>query len=207
MVPGRRERYARLLPAAGRLRQLPMARAVRERLEHHLGRARAHRRYAGRHERRAHAGWLAGACDRLGRQRRLPRRSSTQGSDRRLLLWRGRRAHRAPPPSGEERRPDAAQERLSAVGVHPLDRSALPSCRPHHCAGRDDVHHRHVPRHHPGIAVVGPRHLSAPADRSVRARQGRQEGPYLAAVLRRHAAPYRRRRACSAKHPRNSCGT
>ena len=82
------------------------------------------------------------------------------------------------------------QQRLSAVRVHPLDRSALPSRRPHDRAGRDDVHHRHVPRHHPGIAVVGPGHLFAPADRSVRARQGRQEGPYLAADLRRHAAPY-----------------
>ena len=78
------------------------------------------------------------------------------------------RAHRPPAAPGEERRPDAAAERLPAVGVHPLDRPAVPSGRHDHRAGRDDVHHRHVSRHHPGVAVVGPRHLPAAAHRSVR---------------------------------------
>ena len=63
------------------------------------------RRHAGRHGRRPHAGRLARARDRLGRQRRLPRRSAAEGHDRRLLLRRGRRAHRPAPPAREDRRP------------------------------------------------------------------------------------------------------
>ncbi len=130
-------------------------------LEHHLGRAGAHRRHAGRHECRAHAGRLACARDGLGRQRHLPRRSPAEGHGRRLLLRRNRRARRPPSAPGEDRRPDAAAERLSAVRVHSFDRSALPSGGHDDGAGRHDVHHGHVPRHHPGVAVVGAGHVSA----------------------------------------------
>ena len=152
------------------------------------------RRHAGRHERRAHARRLARTRHRRGRQRRLPRRSPAQGHDRRLLLRRGGRAHRPPPAAREDRRPDAAAERLPAVGVHPVDRPAVPSRGHDDRAGRHDVHHGHVSRHHPGVAVVGPRHVPAAAHRSVRARQGREARPHLAAHLRGHgrAAPTRR---------------
>ena len=77
---------------------------------------------------------------------------------------------------------------LSAVGVHPIDRSALPARRHDDGAGRHDVHHRHVPRDHSGVAVVGSWKLPAPADRAVRARQDRAPRPRLAAALRRHRA-------------------
>ena len=97
-------------------------------------------------------------------------------------------AHRPPPAARQDRRPDAAAQRLSAVGVHPLDRSALPAGRHDDGAGRDDVHHGHVPRHHPGVAVVRAGDVPAPADRPVPARQGRAARPHLAAELRRHAA-------------------
>ena len=125
------------------------------------------------------------------RQRHLPRRSAAEGSGRRLLLRRGRRAHRPPLPPGQDRRADAAAERVSAVRVHPLDRSALPAGRHHDRARRHAVHHRHVPRHHAGIAVVGARHLSAQTHRAVRPRQGRPARPHLAPHLRRHGAPHR----------------
>ncbi len=59
-------------------------------------------------------------------QRHLPRRPAAEGPGRRLLLRRSRRAHRPPLPSGQDRRPDAAAQRLSADRVHPVDRSALP---------------------------------------------------------------------------------
>ncbi len=186
VVPGRRQRHARLLPDACSVRQLHQSRTVRDRSQHHLGRAGADRRHAGRHERRAHARWIAGARHRLGRQRRLSRRPPAEGHARRLLLRRGRRPHRPPTPSGEERRADAAQERLSVLRIHPFDRSALPPRRRHDCARRHDVHHRHVPRHHPGVAVVGSRHVSASAHRPVCARQDREEGTDLAAHLRGH---------------------
>ena len=43
-------------------------------------------------------------------------------------------------------------------------------------AGRHALHRRHVSRHHPGAAVVGPRQLPAREDRAVSARQGRDHG-------------------------------
>ena len=60
-----RERHAWLFPDAGRLRQLRESRSVRTGPEHHLGRAGAHRRHAGRHGLGPHAGRLAHARDRL----------------------------------------------------------------------------------------------------------------------------------------------
>ena len=65
LVPGRRQRHARLLPVPDRLRQLHLPRSVRAGSQHHVGRAGAHRRHAGRHERRPHARRLARARDRL----------------------------------------------------------------------------------------------------------------------------------------------
>ena len=98
------------------------------------------------------------------------------------------RAHRPPPAAGEGRRADADAQRVSVVGVHPLDRSAVPPGRHDDRAGRDDVHHRHVSRHHPAGDVVGTRHLPAPEDRAVPARQGHRARPHLAADLRRDGA-------------------
>ena len=128
------------------------------------------------------AGRVAESIDGRRRQRRVSRRSPAEGHDRRLLLWRNRRAHRPPPETGEDRGSHADAQRVSAVGVHPLDRSAVPPGRHDHRAGRHDVHHRHVPRHHPAGDVVGSRHVSPQEDRAVSTRQGLPPRPHLAAL-------------------------
>ena len=86
VLPGRRQRHARVLPAAGPLRQLQRARSVRGEPEHHVGRAGAHRRHAGRPAGGAAARRLAQPHHRRRRQRRLPRPSPAEGHGRRLLL-------------------------------------------------------------------------------------------------------------------------
>ena len=55
-------------------------------------------------------------------------------------------------------------------------------------ARRDDVHRRHVPRHHPGRAVDAAGLVPPRENRAVSARQGHRPRPHLAAVAREHAA-------------------
>ncbi len=196
LVPVRRERHAGLLPVSGRVRQLHESRAVRAESEHHVGRAGAHRRHAGWAQFGAHARRLAQPLDGRRRQRCLSRRPAAEGHGRRLLLRRSRRAHRPPPPSGQDRRPHAAPERLSAVRVHPIHRSVVPPGRHDDRARRHDVHHGHLPRHHPGVAVVGTGHVPSRAHQSVRARQGRPPRTHLAPELQGHATPCRTSRTC-----------
>ena len=52
-------------------------------------------------------------------------------------------------------------------------RPALPAGEHQQRAGRHALHRRHVPRHHPGAAVVGPGIVPAREDRAVSAGQGR----------------------------------
>ena len=58
----------------------------------------------GGHERGSDARRLARPRDGLGGQRHLPRRPAAQGHGRRLLLRRGRCAHRSPPAAGQDAR-------------------------------------------------------------------------------------------------------
>ena len=60
-----------LLPVPGRLRQLQRARSIREGLRDSVGRAGSHRRHAGRHAVRAHARRHAQPGDRRRGQRRV----------------------------------------------------------------------------------------------------------------------------------------
>ena len=89
-------------------------------------------------------------------------------------------------------------QRLSAgeVGVHPLDRSALPSRRDQVGARRLDVRRGHVPRHHPGEPVDAEGLVRARQDRAVQARQDRRARPHLAHHARRRRSATRRARAC-----------
>ena len=140
-----------------------------------------HRRHAGRHGRRAHARRLAGSAQPAGagndvfRGDRLPKEMVGD-----YFYGEAVGPHRPPPAPGEDRGPDAAPN------VYPLSefiRSTDPLFRPVDMTtapGRDDVHHRHVPRHHPGVAVVRPGHVPAAAHRAVRPRQGRAPRPHLA---------------------------
>ena len=84
VVPGRRQRHARILPVPGPLRQLRAAGSVRAGPEHRVGRADPDRRHPGGPAGHAHAGRLADLRDRRRRQRDLSRRSAAQGSARRL---------------------------------------------------------------------------------------------------------------------------
>ena len=99
VVPVRRQRHAGIFPVPRRVRQLRRAGSVRARPQHHVGRARADCRHAGRHELGADARRVARPRDRRGRQRHLPRRPAAQGHGRRLLLRRDRGPHRAAAPA------------------------------------------------------------------------------------------------------------
>ena len=162
LVPGRRQRHARLLPVS---RSHYGNFTYPEQFEPDLNitwgaPVLIADMQGGMNVVRMPDGSLARATG-CGRQRRLPRRSPAQGLIGDYFYGEvvARIVRRLHP--GQDRRADAAAERLSAVRVHPLDRSAVPPGRRHDRAGRHDVHHRHVPRHHPGIAVVGPGHLPA----------------------------------------------
>ena len=98
------------------------------------------------------------------------------------------------PPRGnrEHRGPDAAAERLSGIRVHDERRSAVPAGEHQQRAGRHGLHRRHVSRHHPGAAVVGPGLVPAREDRAVSARQGGEPRPHLAPALRRPCRRCRR---------------
>ena len=88
-----------------------------------------HRRHPGGAAGHSHAGRLADLRDRRGRQRGVSRRSAAEGSDRRLPPRRSRRAHRPAAAAGQDRGPHAASERLSALRVHSIARSAVPPGR------------------------------------------------------------------------------
>jgi hypothetical protein len=108
----------------------------------------------------------------------------------RLLRRRSSRACRAAAASGHAGRRDTTPQCLPVVGVHPIDRSALSTCRHDHGSRRHDVHHRHVSRHRAGVAMGRSGHVSAAPHRAVRARQDRQAWPHLAAHLRWHRTSY-----------------
>ena len=134
----------------------------------------------------------------------------------RLDPARGHRKHR---------RADAVAERLSGCGVHHERRPAVPAGEHQQRTGRHDLHRRHVPRHHPGAAVVGPGIVPAREDRAVSVGQGRLARPHLASALRRTRRralrPTRtsvsrrfprfsrtsRRRRCTARRRRSSSST
>ena len=114
LVPGRRQRDARLLPVPGPLRHLHAAGSVRTGSEHRVGRADPRRRHPVGHTGDAPARWLADLRDGRGRQRGLSRRSTAEGPDWRLSLRRDGGPYRPPAQTGQDRRPHAAAERLPA---------------------------------------------------------------------------------------------
>ena len=68
VLPGRRQRHARLLPVSDPLRELRGSRSLRTESQHHLGRPDADRRHAGRPADRADAAGIAGAVYRRRRR-------------------------------------------------------------------------------------------------------------------------------------------
>ena len=104
---------------------------------------------------------------------------------RRSLLQRAGRPHRPPREDRRDRRPDAAAQRLSEVGVHPLDRSAVPPGQ-HHNAPDGTLY---LVDMYTGIIqdaqFVGPGLVPAAQGRAVRAGQAAQLRPHLADHLRR----------------------
>ena len=72
--------------------------------------------------------------------------------------------------SGEDRRAHAAQQRLSVLRVHPLDRSAVPAGRHDHRARRHDV--------------TSPTCIAA----SSRRRSGRARGTYLRQAIEQYGS-------------------
>ena len=117
------------------------------------------------------------------RGHRLP-----QGARRRALFRRAGRAHRPADSSREQGGIDDPPQRVSRERVHQVARPVLPSGRRDDRAGRDAVHHRHVPRHHPGRELHGTRLLPALEGRAVQPGQGDPQGPHLAIGLRRRRA-------------------
>ena len=109
----------------------------------------------------------AAAGNEIYRGDRLPK-----DLDRRLPPRRSRRAHRPTAPAGQDRRPDAAAERLSALRVHSISGSAVPSGRRHDRSGRHDLHRRHVPRHDRRRGVGEAGHVPPRKDQAVPAGQG-----------------------------------
>ena len=182
-----------------------VAGSVRAEPEHHLGRAGPDRRHAGRA-----AG--ASACP-TARSTAPPAARATTCSaaiacpqdmvgDYFYGETVARIVRRLRPVKTDG--PHADAQRVSAVGVHPLDRSAVPAGRHDDGAGRDDVHHRHVSRHHPGGDVVGTRDLPAPEDRAVPARQGRTEHGRIWRLTYEASSATARSRACSTRRRRSS---
>ena len=131
---------------------------------------------------------IADPRHRVGGQRDLSRRSAAEGSRRRLPVRRSRRADRPPDEAGQERGAHTAAQRLSALGVHSIARPALPAGGCRRRARRNDLHRRHVSRHHRGGALGQGRHLPPAEDRPVPDGQDRRLRPDLAADLRRHRA-------------------
>ena len=80
LVPGRRQRDARILPVPGPLRELCAAGSIRARPEHRLGRADQDRRHPGGTAGHSHAGWLADLCHGRRRERDLSWRSAAERS-------------------------------------------------------------------------------------------------------------------------------
>ncbi len=81
--------------------------------------------------------------------------------------------HRPPAQAGQDRRPDAAAERLSAVRVHSIARSAVPPGRHDDRARRHDLHRGHVSRHDRRRGVGEGGHVPPREDQAVPAGQGR----------------------------------
>ena len=117
------------------------------------------------------------------RGHRLP-----EGHGRRSLLHRTGRPHRPAREDRRHRRLDAAEERLSAVRVPALDRSAVPAGRHHERARWLALPDGHVHGDHPGRAVRRAELVPAAQGRTAGARQAAQLGPHLAHHLRRDVA-------------------
>ena len=154
-----------VFPVPGRLRQLQRARSNSSRTSRFRGARRSASRTCRAACRRVRMpdGTL-NRVDRRGRQRRLPRPSAAGGSRRRLLLRRaGRRASSAASRPVVTEGLTQLRNVVPLERVHQVDRPALPSGGHGDGAGRDDVHRRHVPRHHPGGAVDPAGHVPARA--------------------------------------------
>ena len=98
------------------------------------------------------------------RQRHLPRPPAAEGSGRRAISTASRSARivRRIHAENKEGLTYPAQ-RVSEQRVHQVARPVLPSGGRDDRAGRHGVHHRHVPRHHPGRELRRARHLPARA--------------------------------------------
>ena len=184
----RRERAARLLSAAARVRQLRHPRHDGSGPQDHVGCAGSDRGHAAWHALGPHARRIAAHVDGRCRRRHLPRPPSAAGSGRRLFLRGSRRAHRPTDQTGSARRHHVSHQLLPELRVHPAHGSALPFSRSGDSSGRHDVPRRHVPRHHPGVPMDSARHLPARKDRAVSARQGHRPRKDLAAQVRRDGA-------------------
>ena len=91
--------------------------------------------------------------------------------------------------AGQDRRPDATAERLPALRVHSLARSAVPTRRHRHRSRRHDLHRRHVPRHHRRRGVGEDRApICAQKIKQYQLDKVDRARPHLAADLRRHRA-------------------
>ena len=80
---------------------------------------------------------------------------------------------------------DAIEERLHAVRVHSIAGPALPPGGHDDRSGRDDLHRRHVSRHHRGRGVGKGRDVSSRQDQAVPVGQGGRARPRLASLVRR----------------------
>ena len=114
--------------------------------------------------RHADAGRVAEERDGQRRQRHLPRPPPAQGRSSASYFYGEpvarivRRIH----PENKEGLTHPPQ-RVSGQRVHQVARPVLPAGGHHDRAGRHDLHHRHVPRHHPGRELHRARHLPARA--------------------------------------------
>ena len=96
----------------------------------------------------------------------------------------------------QDRRADAAAQRVSGIRVHAEHRSAVPAGQHHDRAGRHDLHRGHVSRHHPGSRTGRARaRTCARKIEQYQLDKVDRPRPHLAAALRR------RRRACRRRPP------
>ena len=177
------------LPVSDSVRQPDAGRRLRAGLRYRVAGSRD-RRHAGRHAARPPAARRTQPLHRDRRRRYRPWRSTPAGSSRRSPVRRAGRAIDPPREDRQDRGVDPTSQRLSRIGVHPRDRSALPAGEHEDRARWPGLHHGHVPRHHPGSAVDAARVVSAREDRAASARQDHE--------LRTRVAPAIRRASCRA---------